>query len=100
MIKRWFGKTNEETPLDKQIARIMSDMDTSDTDSQEYKELMKRLERLYKLKTQSRPKQVSRDTMLIVAGNLAGILVVVLVERKDIWTSRAHEIVRRVDRPT
>jgi hypothetical protein len=69
------------TPVDALIAKVLLKMDDTPPDSDEYKTLLNRLERLYELKTQSRPPRVSRDTLWLVAGNLLGIAVIVIYEQ-------------------
>lgn len=86
-----FEKSPDETAaaLDKTIKRLEDDMTAESGDSDEYATMLNRLERLYKLKEKHAPKQVSPDTMLIVAGNLLGILIIVGYEHGHVIVSKA-----------
>jgi hypothetical protein len=64
-------------------------MQTRDGDSEDYATMLNRLERLYKLKEKNAPRQISPDTLLIVAGNILGILVIVAYEHSHVVTSKA-----------
>lgn len=89
-------KKPDTTALDQQITRVSHEMDTVSTYSDEYKEMLKRLERLHKLKGQETPKPVSRDTIWIVVGNVVGIVIIVAYEHKHVIGGRAFD---RVSRP-
>lgn len=56
---------------------------------------MQYLEGLHRLKAEERRPPVSRDTMLLVAGNLLGILVIVAYEQRHVMTSKGFtQIIR------
>lgn len=76
-------------PLDVTIQALLADMEGEIPSSAKYGELLTRLERLYELKAKSR-KPVSLDTIWLVAGNLAGILVIVAYEQRHVFVSRAQ----------
>lgn len=78
---------NEE--LDRVIHELETDMASREGDSEEYATMLNRLERLYKLKEKNSPRRWSPDTLLLVGGNLAGILIIVLHERVNVITSKA-----------
>ncbi len=75
--------------LEGQIERILQTMDAMPIDSQEYSKMMIHLSKLTELKTKQRRSPVSLDTMVIVAGNLLGIVVIVAYEQKHVMTSKA-----------
>lgn len=95
MFRDLFKRNKLDTsPIDKQIAAVLSEMDMIGAGSDEYKEMLKRLERLYKLKTQQRRKPVSLDKVLIVAGNVVCLIIIVSYEHSHVITSRAIDRVR------
>jgi len=79
MLKYFFRRNRQH--LDDQIAVVLEEMERKGPLTDEYQELLTLLERLNELKTSDRQKPVSRDTMLMVAGNLLGIGVIALVEQ-------------------
>jgi hypothetical protein len=59
------------------------------TDSPEFKQTLKHLERLYALKGSKDRKGINPDTVLLVLGNLLGIVIIVAYEQRHVWTSKA-----------
>jgi hypothetical protein len=82
-------KTDEQTELDKTIADLEAQMRTYDPDSEAYGTLVNRLERLVKLQERNASKRISPDTLLIVGGNILGIVIIVAHERANVITSKA-----------
>lgn len=81
-------KKNEEH-LDVLIERVVSDMELYGPDSEEYTNLVKHLESLNRMKSQKWWTRMSWDTVLIVLGNLLGILIIVAYEERNVITSKA-----------
>jgi len=79
------GKTD---PVDNQIKAILDEMELVGVNSDRYPVLMTYLERLDELKTKQRRTPISRDTIVTVAGNLLGILLIVAYEQKHVMTSK------------
>ena len=82
-------KTEEQAALEATSKDLETQMLTFDPDSDEYGTLLNRLERLKKLQASNSPKQISPDTLIIVGGNLVGILIIVMHERANVITSKA-----------
>lgn len=76
-------------PLQDQIEYLLDSMTTYATDSSEYTTLLDKVERLYKISNHENGKKPSVDTILLVAGNLAGILLILNYERAAIVTTKA-----------
>lgn len=88
-------ETDEPTKLDELITTLENELDAVGPRSEEYNDILKRLERLYELRLNDRPKRVSPDTLALIAGNLAGILLIVAYEQKHVITSKGFsQIVR------
>ena len=84
-----YSLTNEtETPIDKQIARVLEQMSAIPVGSEDYTALMTILERLQGLRLKERREPISRDTVALIAGNLMGILLIVAYEQKHVITSK------------
>ncbi len=79
----------EKSGLEKAIDSVLTDMNTVTSETEEYAASVDQLVKLYSIKDIDRPKRVSPDTLAIIAGNLAGILVIVGHERANIVTSKA-----------
>lgn len=94
-----FGIFRREEPskYDVVIDKCLEDMDTFGPDDAEFEMRLGHLERINKLKDTERSKsRVSPDTMAVVLGNLAGILLIVAYEQKHVMTTRAKEFMLRV----
>ena len=82
----------EERPeLEEAIDLALKDLITHSPYSAEYVKALEQIEKLYKLRAPKPElqKPVSLDTVLAVAGNLAGILIVINYERAHVITSKA-----------
>jgi len=73
--------------LDEVMDRLLRDMDNYGPDSKEYPKMMKQLQKVVKMRQQE-TRKIDRNTMLLVAGNLLGILVIVAYEQKHVFTSK------------
>ena len=75
--------------LDEAIKQAYSKLETLDVGSKEYSDALEHYERLYAVKGETRKRRVSSDTVLIVLGNLLGILIIVAYEQKHVFASKA-----------
>lgn len=77
--------------LEEEILRVIEKMTSIDPDSDEYAKYLERLNKLADLKETSKKKtpKVSTDTIVMVAGNLAGIIMILGFERAHVVTSKA-----------
>jgi len=79
----------ERSGLDKAIDNVLSEMQGFTVDSDEYAKMTDQLVKLYAIKNAECSERVSRDTLLIVAGNIFGIALIIGYERSNILTSKA-----------
>lgn len=82
-------KTPEQTGIEKAIDLILEEMLTKSSTDDDYIKMTAQLEKLYKLKEMDSPKRVSPDTLAVIAGNIAGILLIINYERAHVITSKA-----------
>lgn len=73
--------TGLQTVIDAHIASM------ADVNDPEYAVKVDQLTKLYSLKEDNSKSKLSADTLAIVAGNLAGILTIVLAEKSSVITS-------------
>jgi len=78
-------------PLDGPIMNLTADMQSFGPETKEYLQMLSELERLYSLKAEQRRHGVSADTVMIVMGNLIGIVIIVSYERGNVMASKAKE---------
>ncbi len=91
-----FTKPESPTLLEKEITRVLKDMTNKDPASQEYKNLMERLQALHKMADDNRPSRVSPDTALLSATNILGILLIIRHEYVNVITSKAQSFVQKL----
>ena len=85
-----------EKELDKEIREVNELMSTWSPDSEEYTAMVENLEVLAKIKASDQSRnRVSMDTMAIVAGNLAGIVMILGFEKMNVIYSKALGFVIR-----
>lgn len=83
-------KTPKPTLIDEAIEAILIDLRTKKATDPEYAVMTAQLEKLYKLKEiDISKKRVSPDTLAVIAGNLAGIVLILGYERAHVVTSKA-----------
>ena len=99
MFRHLFKKDENEQILDDLIKEVSAQMDTLGPYSDEYPELMNKLERLCRVKNDQRSEPVSRNTLALIAGNLLGILVIVAYEQKHVLTSKGFTQLFRLKTP-
>jgi hypothetical protein len=92
-MERPFQK--KESELDEPITRLLSDMKQVKTDSEEYSKMLVRLGRLLDDRRKERGERLSMDTLAVVAGNLLGILTIVMYEQKHVMVSKAFGLLNR-----
>lgn len=82
-------KSDESEGLDLTIKSLEDEMLTRDGDSEDYATMLNRLERLYKLKEKHSSRRVSPDTLILVGGNILGIIIIVGYEHSHVIATKA-----------
>ena len=88
--------SSNEEGLEKAIDEILEELDKHAKTSEEYEKLTKVVERLYKLRAVDPQRRISPDTILLVLGNLAGIVAIVGYERTHVVASKALSFVMKL----
>jgi hypothetical protein len=82
--------------LNQVIDRVLSDMIEVGPDAPEYPQLRKELSKLYALRDKIKSKKrVSPDTLLLVGGNLLGIVIIVAYEHTHVITTKALTFIKK-----
>lgn len=90
-----FTKKDKRTALDKEIDAILEAMKKENPDTEAYTSATKNLEVLYKAKLSEKKDKVSKNTILLVGGNIAVVLLGLYFERFNVITTRALNYVLR-----
>lgn len=86
--------STEKSGLEKAIDELLDEMANELGTSDEYSKMADQLVKLYKLKEVDSTQRVSKDTIALIAGNLAGIAMIVGHERAAVVTSKAMTFVK------
>lgn len=82
-------KKDKRTNLEKEIDEVLMYMSGLSPDSKEYSTISSNLEKLYKAKAEDKACRIKLDTVAVVVGNLAGILLILGYEKANIITTKA-----------
>lgn len=81
--------------LDQEIEDVLVILSGLKKSSVDYAATLEHLECLYKMKAMNAERCIKPDTILLVAANLAGILLILKYEKLDAITSKAIGFVSR-----
>jgi hypothetical protein len=85
-----FRRKNPENPvLEDTIRSLYFHMQETEVDTKEYLRMVDQMIKLNQLSDNRNPKPVSNDTLILVAGNLLGIVLILSYENARVITSRA-----------
>lgn len=90
------NKTEKNRPgLEKAIDDALIELAGLQADTEEFNKVLDKIERLYKLRApeQEPAKPVSMDTIVAVAGNLAGIILIINHEKLHVISTKAVQFV-------
>lgn len=97
---RYFFSNDPASPVDGEIDAVLEEMREVGVAAPEYPTLISHLNQLMEIKKRDRPTPMSRDTMAIVAGNLLGIIALVVFEsRGHVMTSKGFSQIIRPREP-
>ena len=81
--------------LESELERALIRLKTEEANSQDYEKMLKIVERLHSMLDEEKPDAVSKNTMLTVAANLVGILLIIKHESVNVISSKALGFVMR-----
>lgn len=85
---------NKPDPLFDQVTKLGMEVVALDREAGEHVAAFERMIKLYELRERmKRENSISKDTLLIVAANLLGIILVIRHEHVNVITSRAMQMV-------
>jgi len=84
-----FWKGEGSPWIDEEIDRVSRNLRFHEIESKEYQANLTTLERLKQMKEEDKSDSVIRNNIVVVAGNLLGILMIVKHEHVNVITSRA-----------
>jgi hypothetical protein len=91
-----FQKPESELRIEAASNRVLLAMEDTDPNSHEYETLVNRLSDLNSIKVNNTKSKLSKDALLTVAANLAGIVLILQYERAEIVGSKALTFVKKL----
>lgn len=90
------SQPEKQSKLDATIENVHDELTTLDVNSEAYSAGVDQLIKLYSIQNSQKPDRVSKDTLAIIAGNLAGIAMIAGYERTHIITTKAIAFIRQL----
>jgi hypothetical protein len=91
-----FTRDKEPSRLEKAIERTQQELANEPVLSDEYAEILERMSKLHRMKTDETSSPVSKDTLAIIGANLLGILIIVKHEHLNVITTRAMNMIPKL----
>jgi len=88
-----FRRRKESEGFDDAIDRILLTLNENEVGDPAYTKAVVFLERIGEVRQKSEPSRDSRDTYMIVAGNILGILIIAFAEQNHVVVSKALSFV-------
>lgn len=88
--------TKKEDKLQNRIDELLDEMHMTPGESPEYARMADQLIKLYEAQTKTKSRAISTEALIGVAGNLAGILIIVNHERAHVITSKAFGLLSKI----
>ena len=92
-----FRKSSNDANLELEIDRVLLAMKDEPVDSAIYADLLERYNHLIQAKAKTSAPPISKDVLLTVIANIAGILLVLNYEKANIITTRAIGYVKKLN---
>jgi hypothetical protein len=83
-----------KTALDDVIEDALRELKGYEAASEEYAQTVEQLTKLHAMQKEEKTDRLSKDTLALVLGNLAGVLVIVSYEHSHVMASKAMSLIR------
>jgi hypothetical protein len=87
---------NETDALYEAITRIHAAMENTTPEAPEYAVMVDQLKKLHEIKAAQQPERISKNAVIAVLGNLAGIGIVLNYERLHVIGTKAFGLVSKI----
>lgn len=88
-------KPQPKTQRQREIDRLVLELDNHQPSSEEYGNVLDRLSKLHKMEQDYRPNRPSADTIVVAATNLLGIAMIIRHENLNVITTKALSFVKK-----
>lgn len=84
-----FSRNRERTALETAVDRALSELASHEVGSDTYNKALESVTKLHSMKAKESPNSVSKDTLVIAASNIIGILMIIKHEHVNVLSSKA-----------
>ena len=88
-------QSNNQRLIEVELDRTLIQLKAERVTDEEYAKTLSLVERLHKMLDKEKPASVSKDTMLTVAANLVGIILILKHEHVNVISSKALGFIMR-----
>ena len=88
-------QSNNQRLIEGELDRTLIHLKAETITDEEYAKTLSLVERLHKMLDKEKPASVSKDTMLTVAANLVGIILILKHEHVNVISSKALGFIMR-----
>jgi ABC-type enterochelin transport system permease subunit len=88
MLRYFLFERSQTSNLEDEMNAVLENMSKIGVNSQEYSQMVGYLEKLSEVRVRSRAPRISRDTIALIAGNLAGLIMILIYEQKHVLTTK------------
>lgn len=90
-----FSQVKRPSQIDVALSDAFLALKHEAIDSKEYETMLARVQTLYEVKNQDKPRRVDPNTWAIIGANLLGIILIIKHENVNVITSRAFGLLMR-----
>lgn len=90
------SKPTDKSALESEIDNLLTRMAETTRNTQQYEFMTDQLVKLYSIEDKKSKRQISPDTLLVVAANLLGIVLIIHHERVNVISSKALNFVQKL----
>lgn len=91
-----FLDPKSKTSLDKEIDKLVLELETHEPTSTEFGTIVERLSKLHKIQEDRKPESINPNTVLTIGANLAGILMIINYEHLGVISTKAMSFIPKI----
>ena len=90
-----FSRPKISSPVDLELASLFRELKHHAVDSKEYATILDHTVTVHKMREEEKTAGVNKNTLILVGGNLLGIIMIIKHEQFNVVTSRAISLLMK-----
>lgn len=91
-----FLDPKKKTPLEKEIDKLVLELDSHEPTSEKFGTVVERLSKLHKIQDDRKPERISRNTVITASANILAIIMIIKYEDVNVITTKAMGFIPRI----